>query len=428
MRVVLRVAAVLVLVAALGLSGAATGFKVEPANAATAYSPKTGAIFNNPTVLGEHRNIVDHVEQSIASAPAGAVVRIALYSFDLDTSADVIVAAHQRGVHIRMIMDDHYMTPQWQRVVDEVGSDTTAESFAITCHGSCMVDKESSFVHLKLYMFSTAGSSKLVSMVASSNLTRGQVNSGWNDIYTFVGDRTMYDSYKLYFEDMTAAALGLKNPFYYRMTLSGKFKTYLSPRGEQGYLNDTVYEILGNVSCKDAAKGYGTKDGRTIIKINMYGWTTGRKVLAKRLWKLSQRGCSVGVIYYGGSTDEQVLAELTKPGPEPYRITVLESARDIDQDGILDTWTHNKYFLINGSYYGAHNKKIVFAGSHNFTYNAMHYNQDILIKVDDPVAYASYRAQFETFKAFLAKTPPPVIVPDVETLSVATRDQLDLDD
>ena len=53
-------------------------------------------------------------------------------------------------------------------------------------------------------MFSTAGSSKLVSMVASSNLTRGQVNSGWNDIYTVVGDRVLYDSYKLYFEDMTA--------------------------------------------------------------------------------------------------------------------------------------------------------------------------------------------------------------------------------
>ena len=213
------------------------------------------------------------------------------------------------------------------------------------------------------------------------------------------------------------------------MTLSGKHKTYLSPRGEPGYLNDTVYEIFGNVSCRGCGQGvrhqgrpYDHQDQRCT------DGPSGRKVLAKRLWKLNQRGCSVGVIYYGGSTQDQILAELTKPGPEPYRITVLESARDIDQDGVLDTWTHNKYFLINGSYYGAHNKKIVFAGSHNFTYNAMHYNQDILIKVDDPAAHAAYLAQFETFKAFLAKTPPPVIVPAVETLSAETRDQLDLDD
>ncbi len=392
------------------------------------YSPKQGALFNNPTIPDQRRMIIRHIQKSIGSTPAGATIRIALYSFDVASAADALVAAHQRGVHVRMIMDDHYMTPEWQRMIDELGTDADAESFAITCHGSCMVDHEKSSVHLKLYMFSTSGTSKLVSMVSSSNLTHGQTNNGWNDIYTIVGSRGMYGAYKRYFEDMTAGALGTKNPFYYRMVESGNKKTYLSPRGEPGRDNDTMMEIFDNIECTGADPGFGTKDGRTIIKITMYSWTTGRLAVAKKLWRLNDMGCAVSVIYFSGSTWPEVLAELSKPGSRGGGIKLRDSARDSDADGVIDLWTHNKYVLIDGHYAGETDRKIVFAGSHNMTYNAMHWNNDILLKVDRRDAHAAYLAQFMVLRDYLKSTPPPTLAKPLRLPADSLRDELDLDD
>lgn len=413
---------------ALVLSATAVPLLGGTAEAAATYSPQQGALFNNPTDPDQQRTIIKHIEKSINSTPADATIRIALYSFDLASTADALVAAHQRGVHVRIIMNDHYLTDEWQRMVDELGTDATAESFALTCPGSCMVDFEKSSVHLKLYMFSTVGTSKLVSMVSSSNLTHAQTKNGWNDIYTIVGSRGMYGAYKRYFEDMTAGALGTKNPFYYRIEESGNKKTYLSPRGEPGRLNDTMVEIFDNIECLGAAKGFGTKDGRTIIKITMFSWTSGRLALAKKLWRLNNQGCSVQVIYFSGSTTQDVLDELSKPGSAGGGITLRDSARDSDGDGVVDVWTHNKYVLIDGHYAGETDRKIVFAGSHNFTYKAMHYNNDILLKVDRPDAHAAYLAQFYVLRDYLRSTPEPQLPVPLSLPSEAMRNQLDLDD
>ena len=387
------------LLAALALALAARGGGPTIASA----TPTAGTQFNRPDgTAAEQYAIANDLIDSINSAPAGAVIRMAFYSITIQSFADALVAAHQRGVQVRILMDDHAVYAPWTTLVDELGGDTSSTSFAALCHRSCFTDYEPSYLHAKFYMFSTAGTAKRVVTVSSANPTNGQAITGWNDAYTMI-DPTMYDSYKQYFEDLTAGSnadtQGTSAVNYYRTTTSGNLKTYFFPRSGSGATADTVYSILGNVSCSGAAAGYGSS-GHTVIKVAMFQWTKYRVRLAKRLWSLDDAGCQVEVIYTGSETDPEVLSALKQSGGRNGGITLHDASKDTDGDGVVDYYVHDKYFTIDGNYAGDTSTKAVFTGSANFANNALHYNNEIMLKIVDNTAYADYLAQFGRLRAF----------------------------
>src|SRR5690349_20682838 len=158
---------------------------------ATGYTPHTGATFNKPTgTQAEQYAIMDQLMASVDAAPKGSAIRMAMYSISIQDFSDKLIAAHQRGVNVQLLMDDHSLGDQWLSLVNELGTDTQAKSFAVTCHHSCLAESDISYMHAKFYMFSTTGSAKKVVTVSSANPTNSQAKTGWNNAYTMVGDST----------------------------------------------------------------------------------------------------------------------------------------------------------------------------------------------------------------------------------------------
>ena len=63
---------------------------------------------------------------------------------------------------------------------------------------------------------------------------------------------------------------------------------------------------------------------------------------------------------------------------------------------------HSKYLLINGVYDGASRKKLVFTGSHNYTYPALRANDETLLKIDNAALYDQYKANHDQLMSYCA--------------------------
>jgi hypothetical protein len=344
---------------------------------------------------------------------------MAFFSLTVASFADKLIAAHRRGVNVRLLQDDHELGPDWKRLVSVLGSRTTSRSWALTCHRSCVSDEDPSYLHAKLYMFSRSYSTPLVVMMSSANPTWTQARVGWNDMYTITGNSTMYNASKLYFEKLTAGAIrdragtqsnGIPIDIYFTAT-SGKYKTYYFPKGGEGWNDDPMYGILSNVRCTGAATGYGSS-GRTKINIAMYQWSTLRVRLAEKLWSLDNAGCIVEVIYHPTTTDGSILAALTKSGGKYGGVKIIKAWDDPNGDQMAEHFVHNKYMLINGVYAGDTSTKVVFSGSANWTNTALHYGNEIMFKVTDGTVYGQYMSQWGRLITWIknikpAPTPTP---------------------
>ncbi len=366
-----------------------------------------GPTFNNPLGSPEEQYaIINKLQSMIDAAPPKSYIRMSFYSLTIPSFVDRLVEAHKRGVNVRVIMSQHADGPQWGKLEKELGTNRKASSFALLCKGGCMTGQEGSYMHAKIFLFSSTGNSKNVAVVSSANPTNMQARVGFNDAYTIVGNLVMYKTYLNYFEDMADGAKGKRWSNYYRTALDGKYKTYLFPRAGDTSLTDTVYQVLSNVKCSGVASSYG-KNGRTIIQVGVHGWTKGRLNLAKKLWSLDNAGCEVEVVYSGKIFDErtgktvvepEIKAALAKKGGRYGGPKVYDFTEDFDNDGKFDAYIHTKYILINGNYAGNPKSKYVFTGSHNFTKNGLRYNNEAILRIKDDRVHKVYACHFMAMK------------------------------
>jgi PLD-like domain len=404
---------VLIAAPALLLAGALT----SPMNAALP-PLREGMTFNIPVGTTEEMLInVRKMMVAIDGTKTGETIRMAFFSLTVGNFSEKLIAAYQRGVNVRLIQDDHEIGEYWQDLVDVLGSNTTKKSWAVICHRSCHSDENPSYMHAKIYLFTkTKGLSK-VTMVCSCNPTYTQARVGWNDMYTWVDDATIYEGGLRYFEDMTAGAVedangdqtvGIPQDAYFSAA-SGDTQLWYFPKTGDGPEEDPMFQILRDVECVGTSPGYGYL-GRTIIKVAMYQWSVRRDRIAHRLWDLSQEGCSVDVVYGQTTTDKEVIDILKTPGEGTYAIpTVTKSAEDKNDDGdfehFVDHFNHEKYVLINGIYEGDRSTKIVIAGTANWTNTALQYGNEIMFSIEDNSVYNDYHEQFTTMKSWARGLP-----------------------
>lgn len=363
------------------------------------YSPGNSVTFNDPTGSKDERFAISkHVERAIDSAPKGSLIQIAHYSFDIARSADRLLAAHRRGVRVQMIVDQHeqLVTRETRRLIRALGESRKKDEFLVRCKASCMSNRTSA-MHAKFYLFSAVGGSRHVSMVSSANLTHTNSSTSWNDLQTVVGDRVLYDSLQQYFRDM---AKDKTRRNYYRTTESGVRKLYLFPRAAKK--KPVLLNVLEDVSCSGAAPGYGSKDGKTIVRVGMYSWTSDRIDLARQLWKLHNQGCLVQIIYNSGRTASPISRVLLRRSDKHGQLRLHDAWRDRNGNNQPEQYMHEKALTVNGVLAGRPNSKVVYAGSQNFTPNATTDNNDIIFRVADAKVYDAYA---ENFLSIREKTP-----------------------
>lgn len=367
------------LAAVAGLSPAAA----DPAPQA----PQTGAVFNDPDgSTDEQYAIRDYLRTLVDDAAEGSTVSMSIYNitdFDADF-ADALVDAAERGVHTRIVLESTAAagTPSGQAIIDGLGTDTTADSWASVCTAGCHGTRHN---HNKFYLFSDVNGVENVVVQSSANFTVSNGSRYWNNAVTFTEHSALYETYLDYFYDL---ARDVEDPDYYSTSSLGDVKTYFFPRAGSSSATDTVYNTLDNVTCTGNSQ-VGTADGRTIIRVAM--WYFGREPVAERLAELGAEGCEVQIAY----TD-------MLPGPE----SVLAGAPNVtmvhlpDEDG--QNIIHSKYMLIEGTYAGVADRPVVFTGSPNYSDAAMRLNDEAMLRIYDDAIHSQYVDNFEDIWASAA--------------------------
>ena len=366
--------------ASVGTAKAAGSAKIA---AKRRWKAPNGPYFNDPHRKAGHFRIERKVIETIRHTRRGAIIRIAVYSFDRMPVANALVAAHKRGVKIQMLLNDHQDTRAMQVIRAAIGTNRNKKSFIYKCVASCRsTENEFNNLHSKFYSFSQAGKSTEVIAVGSANMTLNADRHQWNDLYFTSGDHELYRQFVRLFNDMRNDYDTRQEPLYFCGTqlVPGvcddsvdKDTAWAFPR-VSGPKNDLVLDMLGRVQCL-------TPDGvggvtRTRLALSMHTMRGNRgNYLAAAVRKKWAQGCDVRVSYgLIGYHTKGVIAAPTARGRIPLRSTGLDYNTDdnfdLNADGvddlILDYYSHQKYFIIQGTYNGVPNTSMVLTGSSNW--------------------------------------------------------------
>jgi phosphatidylserine/phosphatidylglycerophosphate/cardiolipin synthase-like enzyme len=342
----------------------------------------TGPKFNNPMVEKDRYVIERHVLRAIRNTPKGEKITISAYSLDRQVVADELIRAKKRGVKVQVLLNDHLVPSAQVRIQRVLGHRTKKSSFLKRCVSGCRADNnEYNNLHSKFYLFSRTGRNRNVVMLGSYNMTLNAVRWQWNDLWTTVGKKTLYDQFIELFNDMRPD-WDKRRPSYGfcangRVCPAGDMEKYFNivfPRYTTP-ATDVVMGILNNVQCTytDAA---GVQK-RTQLALSMHTMRGGRgNYIADKLRDLYAQGCNLRVNYgLMGFHTKQHIGAPTARGRVPLRSTGFNLRDDIptgdpeidNMPESIERYTHHKYFVLKGSYKGVADSHIVWTGSTNWS-------------------------------------------------------------
>lgn len=409
------VAVLTALLLALGLlSSPSSASHVRQANAATmkvaahlrttqlakaaTWKPASGTAFNYPRAGAKARSqLIRRVLAGINHAPKGSYIRFAIYSFDRRDVADALVKARKRGVNVQIVLNDNWTSAQTYRLKRLLGSNVSKKNFVRVCQSSCRGGKGN--LHMKVYAFSQTGAATKVIMTGSSNLTDRAVSLQWNDLVTFRNAPGLYDVFVKVFNQLkrdrrvsprrisyTSGDLGAL--FYKTDNPTESVATEILrkfPGPERG----PVFKRLSAVSCK-AKPGYGS-NGKTVIRIIMYGWNKERgKYLADKVADLKRRGCIISVIT---SVAGGLVVQKLNQAHIPLKSADYNYLVDDLGEETVNFYSHLKVMTLNGTYNGV-GTKTVWTGSENWSGTSF-LNDELILQLTGANVYKTYLSHFQ---------------------------------
>jgi hypothetical protein len=404
------VAAVLSLVAALLLGSAA------PA-AALAKPIVNGPVFNDPLgTAAQQKAVFTQLVRLIDATPAGAQIRGSMYEFQDQEVANALLAAHRRGVNVKLIVDDttyvgndgaEYANPAFQSLRTGLGTNDAARSWIVVCddrfedndgvddvqRGCLSVDPpQPAYNHNKFFIFSNIGpfddgtSYSKVVFQTSSNLSNWYKVESFNDAVTFTNS-AVYDGYASYHELLRKGRTlaGGNNRVYFSTPTGSTYRGFFFPHGDSSYYNpatDTVVNALNAISC-----AYTGTDGlrhQSDIRIVMYTFHGSRAQVADKLAQLRGRGCWIDILY--AESDSTITTKLNAAGIQHRRCRISKGPG-------IDVRPHNKQILIDGDYDGDTTPR-VYTGSANLTGSSLRSADEALVRIVSASYHSRYLSTF----------------------------------
>ncbi|MEV6702318.1 phospholipase D-like domain-containing protein [Streptomyces sp. NPDC051453] len=360
------------------------------------FTSTPGPRFNDPEDPAAQMKIMGPIIDSINSASCGQTIRVAMYSMSNGQPgpdfANALIAAHQRGVIVKALMDAHSDNTLWQSMVTELGNDPQASSFAALCPGGCLTHFDGSALHAKYYMLSGGSDANRTVTVSSANPTGAQANTAWNSSATVKGNVDLYNSYVSYFTAMAKGAIngpGPLAPDYYDST-NGTAARTLSPPSYQWpkarSRSDTWVDFLSNIKAP------------ATINIAMFQWTSHGEPgdqnyleLPKKLVSLAGTGVKIHILITAAQVDDSVQSYLKNRA----NIDVHDTTRGTDANGNALHYTHDKYMMVSGNYAGTANSRVVFVGSSNWTSNGIWHNDESDLKLVGQSSYDPFMTDWQ---------------------------------
>ena len=329
----------------------ATTQAAQTAQRKAPYRVTPGISFNSP--IGSHAvkwRIMKQILGAINHAKPRSEIKIMSWNMMSADAVTALLKAQKRGVVVRLLMDasnDDADTPNpWYHRLKKGLRDGNGHkrpqnrSYAKTCHGSCR--GKAGAAHAKYYLFSHSGASKHVFMQGSANLTTAAAINQWNELYTFVDNKGIYDFAERVF-DQAWRDKPVRAP--YESYGGSRVKLVFSPYAGRSFSSDPVQDALNAVKCRGAVASGNTRH-RTIVR-SAPDVIRGKRgmIAARQLKRLWNRGCDVRIVYtvMGGDV-RKVLKSPGGRGAVPMRHLV----QDFDGDGEFDNYFHIKVLTING--------------------------------------------------------------------------------
>jgi phosphatidylserine/phosphatidylglycerophosphate/cardiolipin synthase-like enzyme len=330
--------------------------------------------------------------------------------------ASALLAAHGRGVDVRLIVDDstyvgpsgaEFVNPAYRSLRSVLGTSTAARSWIVVCDDrfedadgvddvrrGCLsvAPPEPAYNHNKFFVFSRIGpfddgtSYSRVVFQTSSNLTDWYKVESFNDAVTFT-DSTVYNAYVSYHDRLRQGRTLARgdNNAYFSTPTGSTYRGFFFPRGDASYFNpatDTVVNALNGVNC-----AYTGADGlrhQTDIRIVTHSFFGSRRQVADKLAQLRGRGCWIDVVYADG--DSTITGRLNAAGIQHRRCRIPGGPG-------IDVRPHNKELLIDGDYNGDITPR-VYTGSANLTGSSLRSADEAIVRITSAAYHARYLSAF----------------------------------
>ena len=269
---------------------------------------------------------------------------VAIYNISLPNVTDALIAAHERGVLVRMTMESESMEGKSAQRLMEAGIEIIG-------------DNREGLMHNKFVVIDG-----LEVWTGSFNFTRTSAYEDFNNLIRIRSQRAAQNytvEFNECFEEDRFGQDGEANTPYPTVTIDGiQVEFYFSP--DDGVTDQIVAELL---------------QAKQSIVIMAYSFTSDplADVINTRIARrVKVRGVFDESQYYsnqGGEYD-----------------ALLKAGFDVKLDGISGL-QHSKVFIIDG--------KTVIAGSFNFSANAERYNDENIVIIHDAVIATQYLMAFE---------------------------------
>ncbi|MEV4758558.1 phospholipase D-like domain-containing protein [Micromonospora sp. NPDC049559] len=324
------------------------------------------AHFTDPTA-GRDYTIINELQRLIDAAPAGSTIRGAIHSLSVDSVADALLRAQNRGVTVLALLDgkNESSTDPGIATIRQL----TNHQFCQNSSGGrgCISTSADGDMHTKLFTFTSTTDPNGVARgnvvwFGSSNLTYATGPDAFNNTITVYGDATLAAGLNANFSDMWNRRHYSGDDYYDAASGRGYYQAaaadaYASPEGAGQ--TDTIVTRLNDL----------TPDADCRLRVGMASVTTGRPQIVSLVTRFRSAGCKVWMVV-GTNADggiampQSVYNELLGAGVAIHR-----------KDDV-----HDKFFAAYGKYGSAYQYR-VYTGSQNWTQDALGENDEIFVKM-----------------------------------------------
>jgi endonuclease/exonuclease/phosphatase family metal-dependent hydrolase len=296
------------------------GFNSDHDAVVVTYTPvdvfETGPLTNAPNG-GVHaqRTVLEAWERAIGDTEPGAVLRVATSRLADDAVTDALLAAAERGVAVRLLINGKPRTEQEQRLATAIGQDVEADSWV---RPAGLWGSKATF----LLVDRTGGTTTLTisSSTALTEVATDTLADAWRTSFGGV-----YEEFLAAF-DRLAAGEEYAGPVAGNR-VGGGYRVLFHPVAETG--TDPFLKALGPIQCH-RAQGPRNVDGVTQVRISVNAWGGERGLaIAERIAGKAGLGCDVRVLA-GPWTGQRVVATLRAAGVQVQRAPTTQNLLLVD--------------------------------------------------------------------------------------------------
>ncbi|MEV4754376.1 phospholipase D-like domain-containing protein [Micromonospora sp. NPDC049559] len=383
---------------------------VPDADLATPDPGRSGPQFTKYQTTG----LRDEIDALVQASAPGSTLYASLYTFTDQAITDHLLAAHARGVQVRLLVEactdgDPAACHQSAQVDALIGglpawSSGATGSWVKRCFASC-AGGGVGIDHNKFWVFSRLTDGRTdVTLVGSNNPTKPQQQM-FQNLVEVSGNAALASAYRDYVHRKLAVTGGGK-VYETGHVDAGPFRLWFSPRDSPSSAEDseisssfnpqsTRHDVFAAAIDDLRCSATGTDD---VIRLAMWSFREARPEVVDALGDKLAAGCTVQV---ATGEHEDAMDELAGRGIEVYAMdpggcrqsffAVGSGANAECSDGNV----HSKYVLVQGvSGKDGRTHRYVYTGSHNLTNGALKKNDETLLRIDDATVYDGYAADF----------------------------------